>query len=225
MRGEWLHRGGSSSCLIFFAGWGMDPHPFRPLVTGRQDIHMVWDYRQVEEFDLRPFHAYSRLHLLAWSMGVYVSCLLLSDNTDLLHSAVAVNGTPTPIHDRLGIPVAAYEEMSGNLNREMVLDFYRDMFPEAGAEREMFMSRPPRRSLESLRTELLALSRLYQHRGPGRDIFTRHIVGSRDTVFPARNQLRCWQRERCRVIRAGHLPFFSPALPEGMDPFMPDSWQ
>jgi hypothetical protein len=50
---------------------------------------------------------------------------------------------------------------------------------------------------------------LYQEHGPAENIYTEVIVTGRDRILPSRNQIRAWNRDRCRVLRADHFPFYA----------------
>lgn len=210
MQSCWLARNGTPSCLVFFAGWGMDPAPFRPLPLSGQDLLMYYDYRDLrgtEPADLLP-PGYGRLTLLAWSMGVWVAAHLLAGQEQRLDAAVAVNGTLTPIDDRCGIPELAYAQMLAAFSPETLLTFYRSMFSEQ-TDQDRFLAHRPRRAEEEIREELAALRDQYRSSGPAPDLYQRCLVGSRDRVFTARVQVRSWGRERCRQVPAPHFPFYN----------------
>jgi biotin synthesis protein BioG len=209
MRTCWLTRTGQPSCLLFFAGWGMDPAPFSPLAPERQDLLLFYDYRELDEPDpavLLP-RGYQRLSLLAWSMGVWVAGHLLAGCRQQLSTAVAVNGTLTPIDDRAGIPALAFEEMLATFSPQSLLDFYASMFGDQ-AGLDLFLAHRPERPVEEVRAELAALRAHYLVQGPASDIYSRHLVGSRDRIFAARAQVRCWGKERCRTFQGPHFPFY-----------------
>lgn len=211
----WLSRTGQSSCLLFFAGWGMDPAPFRPLAPAGHDLLLFYDYRELAETDptaLLP-RGYRRLNLLAWSMGVWVAAHLLAGCRQQLGTAVAVNGTLRPIDDRAGIPVQAYAEMLATFSPRALLDFYASMFVDP-AGLEQFLANRPGRPAEQVRAELAALRAHYLAHGPAADIYSRRLVGSRDRIFAARAQVRCWGRERCQTFQGPHFPFYDPGWDE-----------
>lgn len=209
MRTCWLSRTGQPSCLLFFAGWGMDPAPFRPLAPAGHDLLLFYDYRELDAPDptaLIP-REYQQLSLLAWSMGVWVAGRLLAGCRQQLSTAVAVNGTLRPIDDRAGIPEQAYAEMLATFSPRALLDFYASMFVDQ-AGLEQFLANRPRRPVEEVRAELAALRAHYLAQGPAADIYSRHLVGSRDRIFAARAQVRCWGRERCHTFQGPHFPFY-----------------
>jgi biotin synthesis protein BioG len=209
MRTCWLSRTGQPSCLLFFAGWGMDPEPFRPIVPEGHDLLLFYDYRELHEPDpaaLLP-RGYQRLSLLAWSMGVWVAGCLLAACRHRFNTAVAVNGTLSPIDDRDGIPALAYASMLATFSPRALLDFYASMFvDQAGLDR--FLANRPRRPAEEVRAELTALRAHYLAHGPAEDIYSKKLVGSRDRIFVARAQVRSWGRERCRTFQGPHFPFY-----------------
>jgi len=101
MRTCWLHKRHTSSCLLFFAGWGMGPEPFRIIPSPDLDLFMVYDYRDLQLPDLDALQAaYRHLHLLAWSMGVWAAGLLLAEKRNIFTTTTAVNGTLAPIDDK-----------------------------------------------------------------------------------------------------------------------------
>lgn len=209
MEKYWLHKQGSASCILFLAGWGMDPSPFRSIPVGAHDLCIVYDYRSCEPSsiltDIRP---YSTVHLLAWSMGVWVAGRYFAQNKTMFSSATSINGTLHPIDDRFGIPSQPFAEMIENFSAPLLEKFYQDMFDEQN-QAERFLRTRPKRSLASIRSELVALQQLYNADGPGENLFTSRIVGTRDRIFQARSQLRSWDDSPCDRIKTGHFPFYS----------------
>lgn len=200
----------ASSCILFFSGWGMDPEPFRIVPAVGHDLLMFYDYRKLDRDrigDMIP-SGYRHLHLLAWSMGVWAAGFLLAPFRDRLASAAAVNGTVTPIDDHRGIGAGPYEQMLHGLSPKSLETFYQSMFTDR-REREKFLRYRPRRSLDTIREELVMLRSAYLEHGPAQDIFTRKTVGSRDRIFAARCQVRAWGRDNCTVLPLPHFPFYS----------------
>jgi len=205
----WITKKGHPSCIIFFAGWAMDPIPFRLLPAGRHDLLMVYDYRALEEkniADLVP-PAYRVLHLVAWSMGVWAAGSLLGPFRSRFSTRVAVNGTLTPLDDRGGIGQQPFEAMINGFSAAALENFYRSMFDD-GREASAFLVNRPQRAPEELLAELVALRSACLERGPAEDIFTRKLVGTRDRIFPARNQVRSWGSQSCSTFSGPHFPFY-----------------
>ena len=187
----------------------MDSIPFRSIPAIDHDLLMVYDYRQIDPTAIIKLTGqYDSLHLVAWSMGVWIAGSFFSDYKDRFTSSMAINGTLNPIDDQYGIPVKAFDTMISDFSSPVLDEFYRDMFDQQDQTEQFFYNRP-HRSTESILTELQTLRRLYTEHGPGHDIFDRKIVGNRDRIFPARSQLRSWGKENCKRIQAAHFPFYN----------------
>lgn len=194
----------------------MDPEPFRSIPVVNHDLLMVYDYRTVEPSAIiKKVEKYAYLDLVAWSMGVWIAGKYFTTYKDRFSSAIAINGTLEPIDNRCGIPVSAFKGMAEEFSPAILEQFYRDMFdqPEKAAR---FLNSRPERHLESIAAELHTLQQKYEEHGPGDDIFTRKIVGSRDKVFQARSQLRSWGKEHCVRIKASHFPFYDYSSWDGL---------
>lgn len=207
MHSTWLHRTRQRECILFLSGWGMDPGPFRFLPATGCDLCMVADYRQLEPLALEPFAGYDRLHLVAWSMGVWVAGHLLAGQTDAFDSRVALAGTLIPVDQQRGLPPENYAAMAESFTQETLEAFYRSMF-DGEEEFARFLTHRPQRQLEDLHEELVAFNFAFLQNGPGRDIFTRKIITSRDRVFPGRNQMRAWGKGNGLVTAWPHFPFY-----------------
>lgn len=204
----WLVHENRPACILFLPGWGMDPVPFRSIPADGYDVFMAYDYREIAPVALmEETRSYPSLHLLAWSMGIWIAGKFLSGYRERFSSALAINGTLTPIDAEKGIASETYAAMIREFSSDRLEMFYRDMFDDdAGASR--FLASRPDRSAASLREELRIMQEKYAKLGPGEDIFSRRLVGSRDRIFPARSQVRSWGRERCETIRVAHFPFY-----------------
>lgn len=186
----------------------MDPAPFRAIPATDHDLLMAYDYRQVEPSTLLTLtKQYDTLHLLAWSMGVWIAGKFFAGCRDRFASATAMNGTLTPVDDHCGIPPTAFAAMIRAFSPATLDGFYRDMFDRED-QAARFLHNKPCRSPKSMLTELQTLRQLYETLGPGEDIFNRKLVGSRDRIFPARSQLHSWGKKNCERIKAAHFPFY-----------------
>jgi len=212
MKTCWLRREGSTDCILFMAGWGMGPEPFADVDFGQTDVLMTYDYRSVDDSNLTVLPQDGRLHLLAWSMGVWVAAWLARHgplfSTLRFCTATAVGGTLRPIDDRCGIPTQGLETMLTGFSPAVLEDFYCSMFDSEAATKR-FLACRPQRSWQALREELRHLREASQSgEGDLVDIFSRRIVTSRDRIFPVRNQLRAWGKNCCEVRQLPHWPFY-----------------
>ena len=187
----------------------MDPVPFRDIPVYGHDLLMVYDYTRLRQSDLQglSLDIYKQLHLVAWSMGVWAAGYLLAGQEYNLTTATALNGTLTPIDDRFGIGCRAFQDMVRTFSTQTLGEFYDSMFAEQ-KEAKRFKRCKPQRSQDDIFHELVALQRHYAEHGPADNIYGRKLVGSRDRIFPARNQVRSWGKGRCTVINAPHFPFY-----------------
>jgi biotin synthesis protein BioG len=205
---SWLNRQGHPDCVLFMAGWGMEPAPFLPIPTGNLDVCMVWDYCNLATDPLYKAlsdNANRSIHLLAWSMGVWVAATLLHELP--FASTTALAGTCTPVDDRLGIPVNVFDNMIESFSAGTLDNFYTSMFSDT-AECKQFLQTPPDRSQSELLEELVFL-RSTAPGNPASDIFDTHVVTGRDQVFPPRNQLRAWGKQNCTTRSLPHFPFYT----------------
>ena len=190
---DFLRRAGCPTLELFFAGWGMDSRPFAWAAdsphTAHCDFAVCYDYSDMA-LDAEALRPYSEVRVRAWSLGVYAASLVLPGLHCAVSSALAINGTLTPVDDTLGIPVAVYDATLENLSAESVDRFNRRM---CGAHRAIFESRRPLRSVDSLRAELLHIRECAADRSrPQFTGWTQAVLSSRDKIFPIANMRRAW---------------------------------
>jgi len=207
MQTAWLHRHQHRECLLFFSGWGMDPTPFRDLAAADLDCCMVFDYRELQPVDFDVLAGYERLHLVAWSMGVWMAGHLLADQADLFASATALGGTLLPVDRQRGIPPDSYAAMLDRFGPAVLAAFHRDMFDDQD-HLTRFLAQRPQRTLADLRDEMAANRDAFLRSGPGRDIYSRVLITSRDRIFSGRNQGRAWGKGRGTLTTWPHFPFY-----------------
>ena len=188
------------------AGWGMGPEPFQTMVAGPVDLIMVYDYRSLEDCDLHSLLPRNcRIHLLAWSMGVWVAGRLLQDVA--FSSATAIGGTCRPIDDRYGIPCRVFDDTIHEFSLAVLTSFYTAMFDNT-KQAGHFLDHLPNRPPEERKEELVSLRAACRIMPEVPDIFQRRIVTTRDRIFPARNQIRAWGRDNCISLALPHFPFY-----------------
>ncbi|MDH3329054.1 MAG: DUF452 family protein [Desulfobulbaceae bacterium] len=204
----WLTKQNRTSCILFFGGWGMDPNPFRDIPVHFHDLLMVYDYSRPEQQNIAQLaDSYEQLHLVAWSMGVWAAAFSMAGQVKRFTTATAINGTLSPIDDRYGIEPKALTNMIVSFSSQNLQNFYKSMFTSR-EEADRFLRNRPQRPEGDILNELIILKKNYDDHGTANNIFGRKIVGSRDRVFPARNQVRSWGRDQCSIIRAPHFPFY-----------------
>lgn len=193
---------GASGLLLFFSGWGAEPCMFREGATDESaayDILMLWDYRDMS-FDARILSGYKEVRVLAWSMGVWAAGQVLSQpglNGCANGMRLAVNGTPFPIHDRMGIPEAVFDGTLASLSDRTLGKFRRRMCGSSEAL-EQLMSCSLHRTVDELREELSAireavLNGAEHSNASGNFAWSHAVTGSGDLIFPAANQTEAWK--------------------------------
>ncbi len=169
---------------------------------------MVYDYRSLTPLDMSLFAQYESLHLLAWSMGVWVAGHLLPSMHERFQTRTAIGGTLDPVHDLKGIPVDGYRNMLDHFDDTVLTQFYHSMF-EDEQQLNRFLFARPKRSLSGIHAELAAFQDFYCTYGTGKDFFTKKIITTRDRVFPLKNQLRSWGKKEATLLKLPHFPFYS----------------
>jgi biotin synthesis protein BioG len=208
MKTCWLNRKNNPDCILFMAGWGMGPEPFRDMAAGPVDLLMTYDYRSLDDCDLSSLlqeNNSRHIHLLAWSMGVWLTGSLPADIP--FSSATAIGGTCRPIDDRYGIPCRVFDDMIDDFSPAALTGFYSAMF-DSSKQADRFLNHRPDRPLEELKEELIVLRAACRSKPEVPDVFGRRIATSRDRIFPARNQIRAWGRDNCEAISLAHFPFY-----------------
>lgn len=142
------------------------------------------------DFDPSALSGYGTVRLIAWSMGVWVASRVLAGADVRWEKRIAVNGTLTPVDDLTGIPVAVFNGTLDNMSGPVLSKFNRRM---CGKDLACYMSRGPDRSAEELKEELSALKEAVGASGVALSfMWDVAVVGTKDLIFPAENQLRAW---------------------------------
>ena len=117
MKQTFIIRNNGKHLLLFFAGWGMDETPFRHIHPAECDWMICYDYRSLE-FDTTLIQAYSKISLIAWSMGVWAASQVMKQYPSLpVSQSTAINGTLYPIHETKGITPSVFEGTLQGLHR------------------------------------------------------------------------------------------------------------
>jgi biotin synthesis protein BioG len=192
MQQQYIINNGSRRLLLFFAGWGMDAVPFADYRPTGCDFMVCYDYGD-DRFDAALLGAYDEVCVVGWSMGVWMAAHLLTAAGITVGRAIAINGTMHPVDGERGIAPEIFRGTLDGLSEATLMKFRRRMCG-GGAGYKSFMERAPQRDLESLRTELAAIGRMYAE-GDGSANAMRWdeaVVGDADAIFPTPAQQRAW---------------------------------
>ena len=209
MQSKYIVRQGNPRLLLIFAGWGMDWRPFRNLQKHGYDIMVVWDYRSLDINWHPVISAYADICLLAWSMGVFAASLTAHQLLPRITKRIAVNGTLTPIHDRLGIPEAIFDGTLRGLSPTSLRKFYRRMCLTA-QQFAAFMADKPKRDIDELIDELHSIETLSILHTEQITQWDLAVISRHDAVFSAVNQAEAWRGlAPVQMMDAAHLPDFA----------------
>ncbi|MDR2937119.1 MAG: DUF452 family protein, partial [Rikenellaceae bacterium] len=162
------------------------------------DLCVCFDYTDLDTPDAERWESYAQVRVVAWSMGVWAAAQVVPTLELDIVQAVAVNGTPTPVDDRYGIPERIARGTCDNLTEQSFFKFMTRVsrgfkfIPESG--------------LEARKAELSRIINATTH--AGQITWNRAIVSTQDAIFPPEN-LRNYWTGRCPVheIEAPHYPF------------------
>lgn len=168
-------RQGNSRLLLFFAGWSVTAADIHIDIPG-YDTAVAWGFN---DFTLPPIEGYSEVAVIAWSLGVHAAELILPAMHLPISVTIAVNGTPVPVSDTMGIPTEIYKATADNLDQRNLLKFRRRMGAADMA--------PCPVSIVQLQRELMQFP-LQQV-----DFRWDHaVISLNDRIFPPENQRRAW---------------------------------
>ena len=177
--------------LLFFAGWGMDEHPFLQYAPPDSDFMICYDYRTLD-FDTSPLAGYTVIDVVAWSMGVWAASQVLSKVSLPIRRRIAINGSPFPIDEKRGIPPAIFMGTLEGLNEASLRKFQRRMCAD-GNVFARFQLTAPERSIEELKEELAAVAEQYRMLPTETFAWEQAIIGESDRIFPPTNQRGAWK--------------------------------
>ena len=209
MRTVWKINGGEKLLLIF-SGWAMDEHPTSIIEANDADVCTCFDYQSLETADLERWAQYPEINLIAWSTGVWAAEQVLGNSSLKLNQAIAVNGTPTTVHDETGIPSAVFQATYDHLNATSFAKFNRRMLGSSEAF-NAFQSIASKRDLENQKQELGTILDVNFEKIPtGLISWDKAIIAVNDAIFPPSNQRRYWEgKTEIEEIEAGHFVFYN----------------
>lgn len=145
--------------LLFFAGWAADETPFKQYRPKDMDYMICYDYRTLD-FDYSIFDRYRQVNVVAWSMGVWMGSLILSQVSRDKVFSLAFNGTTYPIDNLEGIPVKTFQATLDGLTPATLQKFLRRMCKDSNAYKA-FMEVTPRRDFDEIKEELRLILERY----------------------------------------------------------------
>ncbi len=195
--------------ILFFAGWGMDEHPFLHLTSNEYNTLIIYNYEDLNlDINLEEFlKNFNEIHLVAWSMGVYHSQKMLYPYKDVLTSKIAINGTLFPIDNQFGIPIEMYDATTNNFSEKGRLSFYRRMCKNKELY-SWFLENQPQRSVESQKNELKVIKQRVLDEPLNELFFNNVLIVDKDRIIPTNHQQLFWKK-RCKtqILEGSHYLF------------------
>lgn len=177
--------------LLFFAGWGADETPFKSYRPESSDFMVCYDYRTLD-FNKSGLDKYRGINVIGWSMGVWAASQVVPRLSLPIAKSIAINGTPYPVDEHLGIPPTLFRGTLDGLTGASLHKFLRRMCVD-GPAFKAFLQKTPRRPLEELREELAKVEQMYQKLLPPTFHWQQAVVGGNDRIVPPANQLQAWE--------------------------------
>ncbi len=205
MNYKWLNKQNNSTCILFFNGWGMDENAIKKIDFKEFDLCMYYNYCDFENIEF--VEGYKNIYLIAWSLGVWAADIFISNIEINIKKKIAINGTPKPIDNIMGIPEKIFERTLSTLNPRNKTKFDMRMFGGKSIfdENGVLLSK---RSFEDQKNELqkiFELNKLYQTSNNKWDIA---YIGKNDMIFPYKNQIEYW-KTKSKIVECdkAHFPF------------------
>ncbi len=206
----WLTKTKHRDIILFFNGWGNDVNPFLHIDTNGFDVLMFYDYKSLDNEDnlIAEIKSYARIHLIAWSFGVWLSQYFCEKYQVKPDYRVAINGTLCPVDDQYGIQNAIVTGTLTQLNERNLMKFQMRMVGGKKAF-EKFQAVKPEISWEEQQYELKALAAHFKMPLQYDNGFDKVFIGLQDNIFAPQNQLNFWEgKTRIVQINAPHFCFF-----------------
>lgn len=203
MQEYWLRRGGTAaealharSLTIFVLGWAADWRVLGGLPADG-DVVALYDFREIGEW--RVPSGYTYIYMYAWSFGVLAAEKIFTQGHKFTR-AVALNGTPKPVDERFGIAPRRMAATLRGLAAGGMEAFERRAYAEHYDRLRGVLSP---RGLDANIQELNALCALD---ATPHIAWDAAVVGTRDEIFTAENQLAYWGA-LAQEVDAPHYPF------------------
>ncbi len=203
---NWIKRENSRQLILFFNGWGMDSSAIEHLKAENYDLVEVNDY-SILDFNENDYKSYSEIYVIAWSLGVCVASVILSDTSLPIKRAVAINGTLNPVDSNEGIPPDIFKGTISGWNEKSKGRFQMRIIGGRN-EYEVNCLKFGSRTIQNQKLELMSLYDRFQNKTERIFSFDTAIIGKRDAIFSMENQLNCWQSTtKYEIIDIPHYPF------------------
>lgn len=192
MKLEFLKREeGNRRLILIFAGWSTGASFYDGIDRQGWDVAVASGYSDLT-FDTEVLSDYATIYVFAWSLGVWAAGRVLPKS--MVTHAVAVNGTPCPCNDTLGIPQAIFHGTMENLDERNLRKFRRRMASDSDEWKvieEKIADTPD--DIGQLKSELEFIAResAGEISEPAFE-WSRVYISDSDRIIPPGNQLNVW---------------------------------
>lgn len=192
--------------ILIFTGWSCGPAFHSDLELEGWDIAVVYDYDNFD-FSQETIEGYNTVILFAWSLGVAAAAMVL--DPEKITTAIAINGTLTPVDDNFGIPEAIFAGTANNLSQKNLEKFRRRMVGSSERYKELSpLWGGATCEISTLADSLLRFSNLDKINSGIR--WKKAFLSSSDAIFPPDNMEKAWEKENVTIekIEDYHFPDF-----------------
>lgn len=191
--------------ILIYAGWSTSAGFYAGIDRDGWDVAVVSGY-DTDHLDLSGALKYSTIYIFAWSMGVWAATR--SFPSERVAHAVAINGTPWPMHNHYGIPEAVFKATCENLDERNLKKFRRRMVADKQQMDILTAKLPASDDIDYLKSELQHI----MDSDMSADChfpWTRAYIAAGDRIFPAEAQSAAWQRQGTAEIITTGGPHYS----------------
>ncbi len=210
MKFKWINHQNNYNLILFFNGWGCDENQFKHLESGNNNVLMIYDYTtlHLDKEVLEELTKYAQISIIAWSFGVWVAQFISEKYELKVYQAIAINGTPNPIHDQFGIDKSIVQGTYDYLSERNLMKFQRRMLGGNEAWKK-FEIKKPQRAFENQKEELGALIQHFNLNVSDHLIFQKTFIGTNDLIFNPENQRSYWKDKiEIQEINEPHFCFY-----------------
>lgn len=211
MKHFWINNKGShEEVTAFFLGWGADEHCLSQIKGTPENTVVFYDYTDLNTtVDLS---IYSKINIIAWSMGVFNAQCYILDNDIHPVSQIAIAGTGAPIHQTMGLIPSVCQATYDNWSEKTRIKFSSRMCGSFSALAQM-QSMMSARTVDDQKTELGAIMKrvsMYADRlSHSLIIWDKAYISTEDLIFLPDNQRKYWSMHADKIIeiKMPHFPF------------------
>lgn len=204
MKQFFIRKNDTDTLNLIFLGYGQDEHPYLNLQS-QSDTAIVYDYED-GSFDESIYKSYQKINLIAWSMGVMIAPVVLSESSlkDRIVSSYALNGTKEGIDEQYGISPAMWQATAEALSEKSILKFYRRMCLN-NQDYEEYLASNICRSVESMYKELnfiaaIAADTDKKSKASQNFCYNQALIGSKDRIFSKESMLLSFEKTSAKVV-------------------------